>query len=222
MNPNRVGLFVSPPSCKQDNGTDLAPQQYFATQAGVWTVHVPHLISLDVYLFPLFAIGLISLLGTAIAVTQRSPQLDIYFCFFVVSRYLVRQLSSSLKCALNSGLFLEWSSVGVSCNHYTTRHVKAPFGFSNFNFLLPCLKSQLFSSSGRCHFGHQSLFRFFFVVESCPLTSDSVDQQDVMSVVKELLWKLKWKQTGHSSVYTICFLVQLACLSKSKPKFSLW
>lgn len=147
MNTNRVG---PPPSCKQDNGTDLAPQQYFATQASVWTVHIPHLISLDVYLFPLFAIGLISFLGTAVAATQHSPQFDIYFCFFVVSRYLIRQLSSSPKCALNSSLFLEWSSVAVSCDHCTAE---------SLTLIFCCLVWDLGYSYpvGCCHFGCQSL-----------------------------------------------------------------
>lgn len=162
---------LSPPlSCKQDNGSDLAPQQYFATQANVWTVHIPHLISLDVYLFPLFAIGLISLLGTAVAVTQRSPQLDIDFCFFVVSWYLVRQLSSSLKCALNSSLFLEWSSVGVSCDHYTGES------------LIFCLFEISVTLALAVTLDAKVLFRFFFVAESCSLTGDcvGVDQWDVV------------------------------------------
>lgn len=155
----RTELDPPSPSCKQDNGTDLAPQQYFATQASVWTVHIPHLISLDVYLFPLFAIGLISLLGTAVAVTQRSPQLDIYFCFFVVSGYLVRQLSS-LKCALNLSLFLEWSSVGVSCDHCTGESLTLIFCCLVWNLSHSC-------PVGCCHFGCQSLisvllcWRFF-------------------------------------------------------------
>lgn len=77
----------------------------------------------------------LSLLHRAVALTQCSLQLKIYFCFFfVVSWYLVRQLSSLLKYTLISSLLLEHSSVDTQSDRDTGEG-------TGFNFMFLYLKS---------------------------------------------------------------------------------